>query len=59
MTTERPTGATNPRLKCVRIEVGADARSYVSGDRRVTPGALDHQAPAEPQACSSRRRARR
>lgn len=36
MTIERPTGATNPRLKCVRIEVGADARSYVSGDRRVT-----------------------
>ena len=36
MTTERPTGATNPRLKCVRIEVGTDARSYVSGDRRVT-----------------------
>lgn len=36
MTIERPTGATNPRLKCVRIEVGPDARSYVSGDRRVT-----------------------
>lgn len=31
MTTE-----TNPRKRTVRIEVGADARSYVSGGQRVT-----------------------
>jgi hypothetical protein len=36
MTTERNTGAGNPRLRTVRIEVGANARSYVSGQQRVT-----------------------
>lgn len=31
------TGATdNPRKRAVRIEVGADARNYVSGGQRVT-----------------------
>jgi len=36
MTAQRNTGAGNPRLLTVRIEVGADARSYVSGQQRVT-----------------------
>lgn len=36
MSTERTTGVGNPRLRTVRIEVGADARSYVSGQQRVT-----------------------
>jgi hypothetical protein len=36
MSAAHNTGADNPRLLAVRIEVGADARSYVSGRQRVT-----------------------
>jgi hypothetical protein len=36
MSATRTTGAGNPRRRTVRIEVGAEVRSYVSGPQRVT-----------------------
>ena len=36
MTDENNATAGNPRLLTVRIEVGTDTRSYVSGQQRVT-----------------------
>lgn len=35
MSATRTTGTGNPRLRTVRIEVGAEVRSYVSGPQRV------------------------
>lgn len=62
-TRRRPGAATDPRLSSVHIEVGGDAHSSVSGDRRVTlvPSTpmrrRNRELPIAPRARRCRRRA--